>query len=567
MLQHRALEILKTGTNVFLTGEPGAGKTHVINQYTAWLRAAGIPVAITASTGIAATHIGGVTIHSWSGVGTREELSLRDIDNILTKEYVVKRFRKSEVLIIDEISMLDGSVLDMVNQILKQARGTNKPFGNMQVVFVGDFFQLPPINRVQENVQYSFSSKAWAEAEPSVCYITEQYRHEDELLSNLLKSIRCGDVEESHYALLLEQTTIGYDEIEPTRLFTHNAKVDEMNISQLSSLPARKKQYSMKRKGNKLLVDGLIRSCLSPEKLVLAEDAMVMCTKNNFEAGYANGTLGRIIGFDRETNLPKLRTADGRVIVVRPVKWSIIDGDKTIAEIEQIPLRLAWAITVHKSQGMSLDAVEMDLQHSFVYGQGYVALSRVKTLVGLKVLGLNANALQVDPYIIRSDEKFRNQAEIADDAFNGVGVNDIEKIQRQFVREKGRTWPKSDENGSVVIEKPKSTYEETLELLLLEQSLTEMAKNRGLTEGTILAHLEWLLETKAVTADKIEKFFYDSNKSQVEEEIMFKVFKKQGISKLKPIYDAFDAEYDYLTIRLYRLLYQAKTKHRVDNKG
>ncbi len=567
MLQHRALEILKTGTNVFLTGEPGAGKTHVINQYTAWLRAAGIPVAITASTGIAATHIGGVTIHSWSGVGTREELSLRDIDNILTKEYVVKRFRKSEVLIIDEISMLDGSVLDMVNQILKQARGTNKPFGNMQVVFVGDFFQLPPINRVPENVQYSFSSKAWAEAEPSVCYITEQYRHEDELLSNLLKSIRCGDVEESHYALLLEQTTIGYDEIEPTRLFTHNAKVDEMNISQLSSLPARKKQYSMKRKGNKLLVDGLIRSCLSPEKLVLAEDAMVMCTKNNFEAGYANGTLGRIIGFDRETNLPKLRTADGRVIVVRPVKWSIIDGDKTIAEIEQIPLRLAWAITVHKSQGMSLDAVEMDLQHSFVYGQGYVALSRVKTLVGLKVLGLNANALQVDPYIIRSDEKFRNQAEIADDAFNGVGVNDIEKIQRQFVREKGRTWPKSDENGSVVIEKPKSTYEETLELLLLEQSLTEMAKNRGLTEGTILAHLEWLLETKAVTADKIEKFFYDSNKSQVEEEIMFKVFKKQGISKLKPIYDAFDAEYDYLTIRLYRLLYQAKTKHRVDNKG
>ncbi len=555
MTQDRALDILKTGANVFLTGEPGAGKTHVINQYTAWLRAAGIPVAITATTGIAATHIGGLTIHSWSAIGTRDTLSKRDLDTILGKEYVVKRLKKVQVLIIDEISMLDGSVLDMVSKVLQSARGSSEAFGSLQVIFVGDFYQLPPVNRDNEPIRYAFTANAWQHAAPLVCYLTEQYRHDDELLSGLLTSIRSGDVEESHYTLLSEQQDIGYD-IEPTRLFTHNAAVDQLNLDQLKALPSSKKKYQMKHKGNKLLVEGLMRSCLSPQQLVIAEDAMVMCTKNNFEAGYANGTLGRVVGFDRESQMPRIETADGRTLTIAPATWSVMDGGKTLAEIEQVPLRLAWAITVHKSQGMSLDAVEMDLTNAFVYGQGYVALSRVRTLTGLKVLGLNPNALQVDPSIIRRDEQFREEAAAADETFAAMKSSELEKMQKDFVKARGKTWPSAKAAAAGVPPKPKSTYEQTLEVLREQPDIAQIAKTRGLTVGTIVSHIEWLFDTEALSAAEVttllpEKIDWHDVRTRV-----YPALTEHGVEKLKPIFDALNEEFDYETLRLVRLRYR-----------
>lgn len=555
MTQDRALDILKTGANVFLTGEPGAGKTHVINQYTSWLQAAGVPVAITATTGIAATHIGGLTIHSWSAVGTRDTLSNRDLDTILGKEYVVKRLKKAQVLIIDEISMLDGSILDMVSTVLKTARGSSEAFGGLQVVFVGDFYQLPPVNRDNEPIRYAFTANAWQHAKPVMCYLTEQHRHDDELLSGLLKSIRSGDVEESHYTLLSEQQDIGYD-IEPTRLFTHNKAVDSLNINQLTALPGSKKKYQMKSKGNKLLVDGLMRSCLSPQQLVLAEDAMVMCTKNNFEAGYANGTLGRVVGFDRESQMPRIETADGRTLVIKPATWNVMDGGKVLAEIEQVPLRLAWAITVHKSQGMSLDAVEMDLTNAFVFGQGYVALSRVRTLLGLKVLGLNPNALQVDPGIIRQDEQFRHEAAAADASFADMAEAELEKLQRAFVKARGKAWPQTDARGGVVITPPKSTYEETHELIRAGNDIKAAAKARSLTEGTIVSHIEWLFDTEAITKPELQAVLSSDIDWVSARSSVYPVLDEYGVEKLKPIYDATEGAFDYLTLRLIRLQYR-----------
>lgn len=566
MTQDRALDILKTGANVFLTGEPGAGKTHVINQYTNWLQAAGIPVAITASTGIAATHIGGLTIHSWSAIGTRDTLNNRDIDTILGKEYVVKRLKKAHVLIIDEISMLDGSVLDMVSRILQSARGSSEVFGGLQVVFVGDFYQLPPVNRNNEPIHYAFTANSWQQAKPLVCYLTDQFRHDDELLSGLLKSIRRGDVEESHYTLLSEQQDIDYD-IEPTRLFTHNIAVDKLNLEQLTALPGPKKKYQMKHKGNKLLVEGLMRSCLSPQQLVLAEDSMVMCTKNNFEAGYANGTLGRVIGFDAENQMPRIETADGRTLTIQPATWSVMDGGKTLAEIEQIPLRLAWAITVHKSQGMSLDAVEMDLTNAFVFGQGYVALSRVRTLRGLKVLGLNPNALQVDPGIINSDEQFREEARSADQSFADMSDDELEKLQRAFVKARGKSWPSITSDGTVVKVKPKSTYEQTHELLQNGNSIKATAKARTLTEGTIVSHIEWLFDTGVISQAEIETLLPDSIDWVEARRHVYPVLDEQGIEKLKPLYDATDGTFDYLTLRLIRLRYRVEHPTKVGDNS
>ena len=171
----------------------------------------------------------------------------------------------------------------------------------------------------------------------------------------------------------------------------------------------------MESRGNKQLLLGLVKSCLSPEVLELRVDAMVMCTKNNFESGYVNGTLGRVTSFDPEDGFPIIETPGGKSIKMMPAVWSVMDADgKPVAEITQVPLRLAWAITVHKSQGMSLDAAEIDLRNAFTYGQGYVALSRVRSLTGMKVLGLNAQALLVDPRVVLRDEKFRVESEDAE---------------------------------------------------------------------------------------------------------------------------------------------------------
>src|SRR4051812_43108245 len=191
MTQAEALTILKTGANVFLTGEPGSGKTHTINEYVPWLHDHGIEPAITPSTGIAATHIGGLTIHSWSGIGIKKFLSAWDLDRITQTERVVKHVRGTNILIIDEVSMLSAQTLSMVEAVCREVRANELPFGGMQVILVGDFFQLPPIVRresvdEQESLMgeksgadFAFKSPAWEALKPIVCYLHEQHRQED----------------------------------------------------------------------------------------------------------------------------------------------------------------------------------------------------------------------------------------------------------------------------------------------------------------------------------------------------------------------------------------------------
>ena len=195
MTQKEALDILKTGANIFLTGEPGSGKTHTINEYVEYLRERGIEPSITASTGIAATHIGGMTIHSWSGIGIKTYLDKYELDKLGSSEYLAKRVGKAKVLIIDEVSMLSAETLSMVDAVCREVRRSDEPFGGLQTVFVGDFFQLPPIVKVNDESQNEYAqaeliesapigrfacdAPVWAKAKPIVCYLTEQYRHDD----------------------------------------------------------------------------------------------------------------------------------------------------------------------------------------------------------------------------------------------------------------------------------------------------------------------------------------------------------------------------------------------------
>ena len=557
MNQETALTILKTGGNVFLTGEPGAGKTYVLNNYIAWLEACGVSVAVTASTGIAATHIGGMTIHAWSGIGARDTLTNYDLDQIATREVVVRRVKKASVLVIDEISMPDGKIIDMVNAVTRKIRASQEPFGGLQVVLVGDFFQLPPVTRNGDAMRYAYESRGWEEARLLVCYLGDQYRQEDEQLLGLLHSIRRNEVDEEHFTLLQEQTDITYEGVEPTKLYTHNADVDTVNAGKLSELKGQKSVFTMSSVGRKPVVEALVKTCLSPWLLELKIDAMVMCTKNNFEAGYVNGTLGRVVAFEGLEGYPVIETAEGNRVTIKPASWSMSEDKKVLAEITQLPLRLAWAITIHKSQGMSLDAVEIDLSKAFVFGQGYVALSRVRSLAGLKMLGMNPTALRIDPKIVKSDEKFRTLSVEAETAFDEMDESEVSLMHERFVGSCGGKLVK----GKVEVKTKKfervkkvSTYEETKELLLAGKGVKEIAKAREMTESTIWSHVEKLVEMKSISLTDIDHILVANDWSVVKDPLL-KAIRKVGREKLKPIFEETGEKYDYNLIRLARIVH------------
>ncbi len=556
MIQEESLEILKTGANVFLTGEPGSGKTYVINEYVDWLLAAGVQVAITASTGIAATHIGGMTIHSWSGIGARDTLAPRDIDQLLQKEKLVRRMQKTKVLIIDEISMLDARLLDMVDTVLKATRQTTEPFGGLQIIYVGDFFQLPPIAKRGEYAQYAFESGAWESSRPLVCYLSDQFRQEDELLLGLLKSIRKNEIDEEHFSLLNEQTDISFDGIEPTKLYTHNADVDSVNAGKLGELSGAIRKYQMLGQGDKRLQELLVKNCLSPKTLELKEEAMVMFTKNNFEGGYVNGTLGRVVSFDADDGFPVVETTNKRHIRVKPTSWDVMDDGKIMASVAQLPLRLAWAITVHKSQGMSLDAAEIDLSRAFVFGQGYVALSRVRSLKGLKMLGMSPTALRVDPKIVGYDERFKTESVNAEQEFKQIEKKELEEMHEKFIKSVGGSMPTGDiKEKAEKIKKTQeeTTYDKTLKLLQEKLSIQSIAKERNLSESTICAHLEILFEGGKINERSLISMMpedFDKVYNAISEAIAV-----CGAEKLKPLYNYTNEQYGYDTIRIARMLY------------
>jgi len=554
MTQDRALDILKTGANVFLTGEPGAGKTFVINQYVAWLEAAGLSVAVTASTGIAATHIGGMTIHSWSGVGIKDYLTPQDLDFIASKERIVKRVKDTQVLVIDEISMLDGKILNSVNKILRTIRNSEEPFGGIQVVCIGDFFQLPPVTRQGDIMTYAFMSEAWLALKPLICYLSEQHRQEDEMFLGLLGSIRSNQVEEDHYTLLSEQKDIANESIEPTRLYTHNADVDVVNNQKLAELPGPVRKFKMDGKGSKPLLEGLTKNCLSPQLLELKEDAMVMCTKNNFEAGYVNGTLARVLHFD-SSGAPVIETMDGKEIVMQTTSWEIAEDNKVLAQITQYPLRLAWAITVHKSQGMSLDAAEIDLSRAFVYGQGYVALSRVRSLEGLKILGMSPNALQVDPLVVAADVRFHALADEASEAFDAMEDDEVDEMHERFVVACGGKVPTeaaiAGASAGRQHVKKTDTYTLTKELVLEGRTVPDISKTRNVSEATVWAHVEKLVEEGKLTDGDIKHLQPANWKSA--RKALFAAIEEHGDEKLKPIFEACGEKYDYNLVRLARL--------------
>jgi ATP-dependent DNA helicase PIF1 len=562
MTQKDAFTILKTGANVFLTGEPGSGKTHMVNRYVAYLREHEIDASVTASTGIAATHIGGMTIHSWSGIGIHKTLSEEDLDKLSSNERLSKRINKAKVLIIDEISMLDAETLSLVDLSIRTVRRSEEAFGGMQVIFVGDFFQLPPVSRGTKS-QFAFHSPSWQSANPLVCYLSEQHRQDDKRFLVFLSQVRSGNVTNETHETLTSRMNKNEHEGVHTRLYSHNIDVDKENDTKLSAISGVVHRFEMQSRGPDGLVMALKKGCLSPEVLELKVGAHVMFTKNSFEQGFVNGTLGVVEAFDPE-GTPIVKTKNGKSIWVAPAEWSITDGSRTLAAINQLPLRLAWAMTVHKSQGMTLDAAVVDLSEAFEYGQGYVALSRVRTLSGLHLLGYNARSLEVHPEIAEIDLIFKDISANAEEAFKNMSSEEIAKMERNFIVAIGGTLKKSDKlakkkNARAPKARGLSTYDQTLSLVRGGASIEQIAEERGITEGTVISHLEELFMKGKLNYSDINSLITPKLSKQVS--AIKKLFDKHGTEKLAPVWKAGKEQYPYEDLRLVRLLiHSSKTK-------
>ena len=636
MRQSSALDILKTGQNVFLTGSAGSGKTYTLNQYIDYLRARRVPVAVTASTGIAATHMNGTTIHSWSGIGIKDELTDRDLSNLSRKQFLADRLKDTAVLIIDEISMLHAKQINLVSQVLKHVRKNDAAFGGIQVVVAGDFFQLPPIGSKGETnrEKFAFMSEAWLEAKFHICYLSEQHRQVSEAanggldLDDILNQIRRQEVTFEAIAAL-EATFDQNVDIKRTRLYTHNLNVNSINDKELAALDGEMMRFTATSTGDSKLVETLKKTVRTQDDLVLKVGAKVMFIKNNTELGVSNGTMGELIGFaavkindDKDNNddlieddsesiesendknikgkgkkatkdknkpkvkkpttqkMPVVRLNSGREVIAEPEEWIIEDetGD-VLASYEQVPLCLAWAITIHKSQGMTLEAAEIDLSRTFELGQGYVALSRLKSLAGLQLLGMNDMSLQLDPLARGADKRFLALSDEADANYAMLDEESMTQAHEKFILKSGGTLNKSvidayanlqkkrreqqqaqidkkQKLGNQVSDKSDSTLLATRILLEESLSIAEISQARQLSQSTIMRHIgELKSQDPSLACDHLRP----------DDEVMTAVgnayvaikvannpndFNDDGSIKLRPIFDHLKQSIDYNTIRL-----------------
>ncbi len=576
MHQKDALRILISGKNVFLTGAAGSGKTHLLRAFLRWADNELKTVAVTASTGIAATHMGGMTIHAWAGIGIADSLSDTQIERIAYEKKLNKRFNDTDILIIDEISMLHHSRLDMVDAILRKARNDMRPFGGVQVICSGDFFQLPPIVRDEAGIPapFAFRARSWTNANFAVCYLAEQFRQTESVMTRILNEIRSGEVSDDSREALSERIGVKHGKGSITKLYAQNLDVDKINAHHLAEIEGEMHAFPMWSSGPAHLVVALKKSCLAPETLHLKVGARVMFVRNDVMGRWVNGTTGVIDSFDA-MGAPVVRKSDGRIVTPEEETWSIADGEKTLATITQYPLRLAWAITIHKSQGMSLDAAEIDLRNAFVKGMGYVALSRVRTIDGLSLVGINNLALEIDDEVQRVDLEFRelsdDNCELAETLTTPSdeeiarlldGASRREAQQKSGLRSGQRSETKERISRKKLVTRKQPTEKEekrkshliTRDLLLQGKTPKEIATLRELTDVTVIDHIEQCVtEGLSVNVSLLESLLPPSRLLAVAYAI-----EAEGDERLSPIKQALPDDFTWDEVRLGRCIIRAK---------
>ncbi|CAM9188589.1 unnamed protein product, partial [Ectocarpus fasciculatus] len=412
------------GESIFLSGPGGVGKSFVVRVFSNVMKSCrGIPgakrVAFTATTGCAACGISGETIHSWAGVGTSlsSDLTAMQLNWRLDKA-AKQRWRNTDCLVIEEISMMSASSLDKLSQLASVVRENKLPFGGLQVILCGDLFQLPP---VESTASYCFQADVWPQlfASPqSVVLLTGIIRQEDESFCQLLNELRWGYISENTNSVLTMKSTLGgtsksMSASGAVKLFSLKKDVSRINTQNLSILQGRSVIYEAmdSNHGESNWSCRLDRETRAERTVELKVGAKVMLLQNlSCSVGLANGTIGEVVRFESKSGddsdlLPVVRFLIPRIIGERTIdfeKFHLMDAyQEILATRKQIPLALAYAITIHKAQGMSIPFLEVDMRGTFACGQAYVALSRAITFDGLVLSSYFPRLFKTDPTVVK----------------------------------------------------------------------------------------------------------------------------------------------------------------------
>ncbi len=463
--------------SVFITGRAGCGKSHLVRALIRGLHLRyGVRlVGVTAMTGVAAVNIGGVTLHSFSGIklgdGTADEL----LEVVSCNKRAVRHWKQTRVLVIDEVSMLSHVLLDKLDFVARRVRNRlDKPWGGLQLVFVGDFFQLPPINtRVSRGPPpYAFKASCWPALIPSTCVIdlrTQMRQQSDPEFAELLNIIRIGvlsptvrtRIQAAFKGAGSELATLEACGIQPTKLFAYNRDVDALNDAALAELEGAPWTFTAVESGSASQREALNKVCRVPFNLVLKRGAQVMLAQNlDTKVGLVNGARGIVLDFERSSEgderWPMVQfmtptSPEGTIVVVDPTTWTMKSFGTVQASRRQVPLRLAYALTIHKSQGMTIDALEVDLAGAFACGQAYVALSRGVALARMRVLNFRPKVISCNMPVceyymsVFNDQKRRKQEDqttAADSVTNAAGSaasEDVTESGRPVKRLRGST--------------------------------------------------------------------------------------------------------------------------------
>ncbi|MFH0769845.1 MAG: helix-turn-helix domain-containing protein [Candidatus Peregrinibacteria bacterium] len=526
--QTKALDMLRREGNVFLTGAAGTGKSYLLDRYLAGKPSEDFPVV--ASTGAAAVIVGGRTFHSFFGLGILEGGPEAAVGRALRSHKLLRRLNRACCVVIDEVSMLAGTTLKAAETVARRARGNDAPWGGLRIIAVGDFAQLPPITPDRQEKDWAFLHPIWQESDFQPSLLSTVMRTQDVPFLEILNFVREGVVNERVEAFLNQRTGKASDHTEGTRLYPHRAQAEAYNLRRLEAIAKPVHVFPTEYVGAEKYIEAAKKIIPIPDKLLLKEGALIMMRKNDVEMRWVNGSLGFI--YSIEEDALRIHLLSGERIEIGKDKFSFLNGDgEEVLAAWNFPVTLAWASTIHKAQGASLDRIIVDLHALWEPGQAYVALSRVRSGSGLMVERWSASSIRAEPLVTAFYDSLADRAQkYTPRPFFAPTTSHGEERERN-----PHPWPKKRQRASSIAK-----------LIHQKVSLENIASQCGIKPQRVLLYIERLL----ADGTKMDiRYLTEDIPGQTQ---INAAFEEHGNDFLRPVFDALNGTVSYDEIRLVR---------------